>query len=138
MVVIGRIDREIFRCIAEDIVTEEVVMTDNQLEYILQRHPEVFPAVLDVLRDILEIPTILSKINIPIPVLLSGSWKPVLKVCGLYCESVLRKTSRATKIRSSPVGKSANAGCKIICAIKKSFTTGKLTKRNNGCIIKIE
>ena len=53
MVVIGRIDREIFRCIAEDIVTEEVVMTDNQLQHILQRHPEVFPAVLDVLRDIL-------------------------------------------------------------------------------------
>ena len=104
MVVIGRIDREIFRCIAEDIVTEEVVMTDNQLQHIL----------------------------------LSGGWKPVLKVCRLYCESVLRKISRATKIRSSPVGKSANAGCKIICAIKKSFTTGKLTKRNNGCIIKIE
>ena len=75
MVVIGRIDREIFRCIAEDIVTEEVVMTDNQLQHIL----------------------------------LSGGWKPVLKVCRLYCESVLRKISRATKIRLSPVGKSANA-----------------------------
>ena len=51
MVVIGRIDREIFRCIAEDIVTEEVVMTDNQLQHILQRHPEVFPVVMDVVRD---------------------------------------------------------------------------------------
>lgn len=56
MVVIGRIDREIFRCIAEDIVTEEVVMTDNQLQHILQRHPEVFPVVMDVVRDILRDP----------------------------------------------------------------------------------
>lgn len=56
MVVIGRIDREIFRCIAEDIVTEEVVMTDNQLEHILQRHPEVFPVVMDVVRDTLRDP----------------------------------------------------------------------------------
>lgn len=56
MVVIGRIDREIFRCIAEDIVTEEVVMTDNQLQHILQRHPEVFPVVMDVVRDTLRDP----------------------------------------------------------------------------------
>ena len=40
MVVIGRIDREIFRCIAEDIVTEEVVMTDNQLEHNILRDPD--------------------------------------------------------------------------------------------------
>ena len=42
MVVIGRIDREIFRCIAEDIVTEEVVVRDTlrDPDYIIEdKHP---------------------------------------------------------------------------------------------------
>ena len=88
MVVIGRIDREIFRCIAEDIVTEEVVMTDNQLEHILQRHPEVFPAVLDVLRDILRDPDYIIEDKHPYTGLVvrrletgSESLQVVLRIC---------------------------------------------------------
>ena len=88
MVVIGRIDREIFRCIAEDIVTEEVVMTDNQLQHILQRHPEVFPAVLDVLRDILRDPDYIIEDKHPYTGLVvrrletgSESLQVVLRIC---------------------------------------------------------
>ena len=88
MVVIGRIDREIFRCIAEDIVTEEVVMTDNQLEHILQRHPEVFPAVLDVLRDTLRDPDYIIEDKHPYTGLVvrrletgSESLQVVLRIC---------------------------------------------------------
>ena len=88
MVVIGRIDREIFRCIAEDIVTEEVVMTDNQLQHILQRHPEVFPAVLDVLRDILRDPDYIIEDKHPYTGLVvkrletgSESLRVVLRIC---------------------------------------------------------
>ena len=86
--VIGRIDREIFRCIAEDIVTEEVVMTDNQLQHILQRHPEVFPAVLDVLRDILRDPDYIIEDKHPYTGLVvrrletgSESLQVVLRIC---------------------------------------------------------
>ena len=88
MVVIGRIDREIIRCIAEDIVTEEVVMTDNQLQHILQRHPEVFPAVLDVLRDILRDPDYIIEDKHPYTGLVvkrletgSESLQVVLRIC---------------------------------------------------------
>lgn len=88
MVVIGRIDREIFRCITEDIVTEEVVMTDNQLQHILQRHPEVFPAVLDVLRDILRDPDYIIEDKHPYTGLVvrrletgSESLQVVLRIC---------------------------------------------------------
>ena len=88
MVVIGRIDREIFRCIAEDIVTEEVVMTDNQLQHILQRHPEVFPAVLDVLRDTLRDPDYIIEDKHPYTGLVvrrletgSESLQVVLRIC---------------------------------------------------------
>lgn len=138
MVVIGRIDREIFRCIAEDIVTEEVVMTDNQLEHILQRHPEVFPAVLDVLRDILRDPDYIIEDKHPYTGLVvrrletgSESLQVVLRIC----------TSE-----DQPGYKNSVICCweiserrlKNYLRNKKSFTTGKLTKRNNGCIIKIE
>ncbi len=30
---------EIYKCITEDIVTEEVVITDNQIQHIKERHP---------------------------------------------------------------------------------------------------
>ncbi len=36
---VGRINRDIYRCIAEDIVTDEVVITDNQIQHIKERHP---------------------------------------------------------------------------------------------------
>ena len=88
MVVIGRIDREIFRCIAEDIVTEEVVMTDNQLEHILQRHPEVFPVVMDVVRDTLRDPDYIIEDKHPYTGLVvkrletgSESLQVVLRIC---------------------------------------------------------
>ena len=88
MVVIGRIDREIFRCIAEDIVTEEVVMTDNQLQHILQRHPEVFPAVMDVVRDTLRDPDYIIEDKHPYTGLVvkrletgSESLQVVLRIC---------------------------------------------------------
>ncbi len=88
MVVIGRIDREIFRCIAEDIVTEEVVMTDNQLQHILQRHPEVFPVVMDVVRDTLRDPDYIIEDKHPYTGLVvkrletgSESLQVVLRIC---------------------------------------------------------
>lgn len=36
---VGRIDREIYKCITEDIVTDEVIITDERIEHIKERHP---------------------------------------------------------------------------------------------------
>ncbi len=36
---IGKIDKDIFRCVSEDIVTDEVIITDNQILHIMERHP---------------------------------------------------------------------------------------------------
>ena len=49
---IGRINKSIYSCITEDIVTDEVIITDNQLQHILDRHPEVYKEVTDYLNDI--------------------------------------------------------------------------------------
>ena len=36
---IGKIDKNIYKCITEDIVTDEVIITDNQIQHIKDRHP---------------------------------------------------------------------------------------------------
>lgn len=39
---IGKIDREIYKCITEDIRTDEVIITNNQIQHIKDRHPEAY------------------------------------------------------------------------------------------------
>ena len=36
---VGRINREIYKCITDDIVTDEVIITDVQIRHIQERHP---------------------------------------------------------------------------------------------------
>ena len=42
MYTVGKIDREIYRCITEDIRTDEVIITDNQIQHIKNRHPNYY------------------------------------------------------------------------------------------------
>ena len=37
--IVGKIDKDIYKCITKDIVTEEVIITDNQIQHIKVRHP---------------------------------------------------------------------------------------------------
>ena len=39
MHIVGRIDKEIYKCITEDIITDEVIITDVQICHIQERHP---------------------------------------------------------------------------------------------------
>ena len=47
MHLIGKIDRELYRCITDQIVTEDVIITTNQMQHILERHPEVYEKVVN-------------------------------------------------------------------------------------------
>lgn len=60
---IGRINKSIYSCITEDIVTDEVIITDNQLQHILDRHLEVYKEVTDYLNDIISAPDFIIKDN---------------------------------------------------------------------------
>ena len=53
---IGKIDREIYKCITEDIVTDEVIITDNQIQHIKDRHPEAYDKVLNNIEEAIRIP----------------------------------------------------------------------------------
>lgn len=39
---IGRIDKNIYKCVAGDIVTDEVIITDERIAYIIQRRGKIF------------------------------------------------------------------------------------------------
>ena len=43
---LGKIDRKIYKCITDDVATDEVILTDNQLQHILERHPETYPDII--------------------------------------------------------------------------------------------
>lgn len=55
-ILIGQIDRNIYKCITEDIVTNEVVITDNQLQHIKERHADAYENVVINLKDVIEEP----------------------------------------------------------------------------------
>lgn len=53
---VGKIDKDLYKCITEDIVTDEVIITDNQIQHILDRHPDSFEKSMDNLKIALSNP----------------------------------------------------------------------------------
>ena len=54
--VVGKIDQEIYQCITNDIVTDEVIITDNQIQHILDRHPDAYETAMKEMRTAIESP----------------------------------------------------------------------------------
>lgn len=53
---VGKIDRDIYKCITEDIVTDEVIITDNQMKHILENHPDAYEKVVEYLEKVIKSP----------------------------------------------------------------------------------
>ncbi len=53
---VGKIDKEIYKCITEDIVTDEVIITDNQIQHILDRHPDAYEKAVNSMKSAIENP----------------------------------------------------------------------------------
>lgn len=62
---IGRIDVEKFRVVSDKIRTNEVVITDERIEHIRQRHPNDFERFSKYLADIVESPQYILEANKP-------------------------------------------------------------------------
>lgn len=54
--IIGRIDRYIYKCVSEDIRTDEVIITDNQIQHIKERHPNDYERFSEYFSEIVEVP----------------------------------------------------------------------------------
>ncbi len=53
---VGKIDKEIYKCITEDIVTDEVIITDERIGHIKERHPNDYEKYCEYLKVIVEEP----------------------------------------------------------------------------------
>lgn len=62
---IGKINKEIYRCIAEDILTDEVVITNNQIQHIMDRHPNDYERFSSYFGEIVKNPDYIIEANKP-------------------------------------------------------------------------
>lgn len=62
---VGKINREIYKCITEDIVTDEVIITDNQIRHIKDRHPNDYERFSKYFGRIVEDPDYILEANKP-------------------------------------------------------------------------
>ena len=53
MHVVGKIDQEIYQCITNDIVTDEVIITDERIEHIKERHPNDYERICSYIPEMI-------------------------------------------------------------------------------------
>lgn len=62
---VGKIDRKIYRCITDDIVTDEVVITDERIGHIKERYPNDYERYYEYLKEVVEQPDYIVESNKP-------------------------------------------------------------------------
>lgn len=62
---VGKINREIYKCVTEDIVTDEVIITENQILHIRERHPSDYEKFGEYIPQILAEPDYILEANKP-------------------------------------------------------------------------
>ena len=62
---VGKIDREIYKCITADIRTDEVIITDNQIQHIKIRHPNDYERFSEYFGEIVSNPDFIVETSKP-------------------------------------------------------------------------
>ncbi len=62
---IGKISKEIYSCISKDILTDEVIITNERIQHIKERHPNDFERYSKYIVDIIENPQYILEANKP-------------------------------------------------------------------------
>lgn len=62
---VGKIDKNIYSCITEDIVTEDVIITDERIQHIKNRHPNDYERFCDYIPEIIGNPDYILEANKP-------------------------------------------------------------------------
>lgn len=60
---VGKIDREIYKCITDDIVMDEVIITDERIAHIRERHPDDLERYCGYISDIVASPDLIIEAN---------------------------------------------------------------------------
>ena len=62
---IGNIQRCIYQCIADDIIVDEVIITDERIRHVKERHPNDYEKYWGYLKNIVEDPDFIIESNKP-------------------------------------------------------------------------
>lgn len=60
---VGEINRDIYKCITEDMVTDEVIITDERIAHIKERHPDDYERFYSYIPEILKNPDYIVEAN---------------------------------------------------------------------------
>lgn len=60
---VGKIDRDVYKCITEDIITDEVIITDERIAHIKERHPDDYERFYSYIPKILKNPDYIIEAN---------------------------------------------------------------------------
>lgn len=63
---VGKLDKEIYKCITDDIVTDEVIITDERIAHIEERHPGDYERYQQYISDIILNPDYIIKDDRPL------------------------------------------------------------------------
>lgn len=63
--IVGKIDRKIYGCITENIITDEVIITDERIEHIKERHPNDYERYYSYISKIIAEPDYIIEANKP-------------------------------------------------------------------------
>ena len=62
---VGRIDYNIYKCVMKDFVTDEVIITEERIRHIKERHPNDYERYYEYLKNIVEAPDYIIEANKP-------------------------------------------------------------------------
>lgn len=62
---VGKINKDIYKCITDDIITDDVIITDERIQHIKDRHPNDYERYCAFLKDVVENPDYIVKTNKP-------------------------------------------------------------------------
>ncbi|MBQ7902096.1 MAG: hypothetical protein IJ365_09085 [Clostridia bacterium] len=53
---IGKIDRNIYKCVTNDILTDDVIITDERISHIKERHPNDYERYCEYMKEAIRMP----------------------------------------------------------------------------------
>ena len=80
MLLVGKIKKEIYSCITEDIKTDEVIITEERIQHIRDRHPKDYERYSGYLTQIVEDPQYIVETSKPNTALILREFKQGMEI----------------------------------------------------------
>lgn len=122
---IGKIDKNIYKCVTEDIVTDEVIITDERIAHILERHPNDYERYYKYIKEIIEHPQYIIETNKPYTALILNKF--------VEGEEIFKTVMRLTTSHDNPEFKNS-----IITFMKINDKEWKRILKNKRILYKSE